>query len=178
MGTSMRKNNQRGFSLIEILMVLILIAVLAAIAINAFINFRTEAREASLQGNLKVLRTAIAAQYAQMQLRCGSDAAAVGYPTLASLNNNDITTGASGCTLTTEVPDSDKRFVQGAIPVPPMGTIATVLACGGAGDCIRGNATACASAGATFTDQWCYNTATGEIWLDDNPAVLPDYEAF
>ncbi len=178
MGTSMRFKNQRGFSLIEILMVLVLIAVLAAIAINAFINFRTEAREAALRGNLKVLRTAISAQYAQMQLRCGSDAALVGYPTLASVNNNDITTGASGCTLTTEVPSADRQFVQGAIPIPPMGTTATIIACGGAGDCTRGNATACASAGVTFTDQWCYNTASGELWLDDNPAVLPNYEAF
>lgn len=162
-----RLKNQRGFSLIEILMVLVLIAVLAAIAINAFVNFRTEARDAALRADLKVLRTGIATQYGQMQLRCGGASGA--FPPLANFNANDITSGATPCTAVQVAVASERAFVAGAIPVPPYNTTNTntVLQCGvPAGDCTRGNAVACASAGATFTNQWCYNVATGELWID------------
>lgn len=168
----MRKNNQRGFSLIEILMVLILIAVLAAIAINAFINFRVEARDAALRGNLSVLRKAIAAQIGNLQLRCGADALA--FPNLAALNANNITAAGNGCTAAEVATVSEQSFVQGTIPVPPQGIVNTVIACAGAG-CTRGDATKCDGAAGAFTNQWCYNTATGEIWLDSATVALEAY---
>ena len=170
----MRIKNQRGFSLVEILMVLILIAVLAAIAINAFVNFRTEARESALRANLRVLRSGITTQYAQMQLRCATNPGT--FPPVLQINNNDITVGLGApCAAGQVTVESERKIVQGSIPVPPMGNSATVLACGAPGDCTRGNGTACATAGATFTNQWCYNTATGEIWLDSATVA---YEAY
>lgn len=162
----MRKNNQRGFSLIEILMVLILIAVLAAIAINAFINFRAEARAAAIRANLSVLRNSIAAQYAQMQLRCGENPGT--FPPLANINANDITSGGTPCTTGEVAIASERQFVQGSIPIPATGTSNTVQACvGAATGCTRGNVSSCDNAGG-FDEVWCYNAATGEIWLDSD----------
>lgn len=173
MGTSMRFKNQRGFSLIEILMVLILIAVLAAIAINSFVNFRGTAQTASLQADLKVLRTAIGTKYAQMQISCATAAGV--FPGVAQLNTNNITTGAAPPCTAVQIPVlSEQTFVQGTFPAPPQQAagLNTVIACTGAATgCTRGNASACDST-ATFTNQWCYNPASGDIWLDSATVAL------
>ena len=174
----MRLKNQRGFSLIEILMVLVLIAVLAAIAINAFINFRTEAIDGALRADLKVIRTSIAVQYAQMQLRCAT--ASGTFPALTSINANDITNGASTCTTGMVTVASERAFVQGAFPTSPLGNTNVVIACSGAlTGCTRGNNTSC-TAGAVggFTNNWCYNVLNGEFWVDDDPLAGTNYEAY
>ena len=178
MGTSMRFKNQRGFSLIEILMVLVLIAVLAAIAINSFVNFKTEAADGALRADLKVIRTGIAVQYAQMQLRCSGVAGT--FPPFANVLANDITSGGAPCTTVQVAIASERTFVQGAFPVSPIGTLATVINCSGAATgCTRGNNTSC-TAGAVggFTNNWCYNPANGEFWVDDDPAAGVNYEAY
>lgn len=173
---SMKKlKSQRGFSLIEILMVLILIAVLAAIAINAFVNFRAEAVTASIQANLKVLRTGIAVQYSQMQMRCGSPAGI--FPPLINLNNNNITFGLTPCNLAQVPIESERAFVQGSIPIPLQNVTNLVIDCFAGGDCVRdaaGPGPACDGT-ATYTDQWCYNSDTGEIWMDSADPVRESY---
>jgi len=161
---------QRGFTLIEILMVLILIAVLSAVAINAFINFRTEARNGALQSNLAALRAGIASQYAQMQLRCGTSPGV--FPALTSLQANSITNGASTCTTTMVTVESERAFLQGAsIPNNPWSQplANTITDCSG-GDCVIGDATFCDGT-ATATEAWCYNPGTGEIWADSATAA-------
>lgn len=155
--------SQKGFSLIEILMVLILIAVLAAIAINAFINFRPQAENAAIQANLKVLRNAIAAKYGQMQLSCGTATGV--FPPVINLNANDITSGATPCTAVQIPVLSERAFVQGNIPIPLQNVSNVVIDCTAGGDCIRGDANACDGT-AVFTNQWCYRPTTGEIWMD------------
>lgn len=164
----MRRTNSKGFTLIEILMVLILISVLAAVAINAFVNFRKEAKDAALRSNLAALRAGITAQYAQMQLRCGEDSDA--YPPIANLTANDITSGGAPCTTTEVDLANERKFVQGEIPESSFSDPPTneILECGNpAGDCTRGNGTGCSA--ATFSDKWCYNPASGEIWSDSDP---------
>jgi prepilin-type N-terminal cleavage/methylation domain-containing protein len=169
MRSSIRISTQRGFTLIEILMVLILVAVLAAVGMNAFINFRTEARNAALQANLGALRAGIMSQYAQMQLRCGTNPGT--FPAATSLTANSITNGASTCTIGMVTVASERAFVQGSIPGNPWSpTLAnTITNCATAG----GNACVKADAGpmycdgtAVATEAWCYNPATGEIWAD------------
>lgn len=164
--------NQRGFTLVEILMVLVLISVLAAVAVNAFINFRTEARDAALQANLAALRAGINAQYAQMQLRC--DTAPGVFPATADLIANDITNGGSTCTVGMVTIASERNFVQGGIPNNPWdspltNTITDCSTAGGAA-CTRGDATFCDGT-ATATEAWCYNPNTGEIWADSATAA-------
>jgi general secretion pathway protein G len=50
---------RRAFTLVEVLIVMIIIAVLAAIAIPKFANGRTRAQEASLRHDLQIYREAI-----------------------------------------------------------------------------------------------------------------------
>lgn len=50
---------RKGFSLVELLVVIIIIAVLAAIAIPKFVNSGQRSREAALKADLKLYRNAI-----------------------------------------------------------------------------------------------------------------------
>lgn len=158
--------NEKGFSLIEILMVLILIAVLAAIAINAFINFRQEAQDAAVAADLKILRTGIAVQYSQMQLRCAKPPGT--FPPFANLNANDITLAGAPCTNVQVPITSEAKFVQGSIPIPPTGTSNAVIDCQATGGlaCARGADGMACDGTAVYKEQWCYNSTTGELWLD------------
>ena len=56
---SKRHNRKSGFTLVEILIVVIILGILAAIVIPQFTNASTSARVASLQGQLQTLRSQI-----------------------------------------------------------------------------------------------------------------------
>jgi len=58
LGDFMRKNGQRGFSLIELLIVVAIILIIAAIAIPNLLRSKEAANEASCVGSLRTLNTA------------------------------------------------------------------------------------------------------------------------
>lgn len=158
--------SQKGFTLIEILMVVMLVSILAAVSIPQFIDFRVDARNAATQSALGTLRTAITNQYAQASVRCGESQ----WATAAQLNANDITTGGDPCTTTEIATASDRAFVAGAaLPENPWsGSTATpaqrngVTACTGAG-CTTLTLNCTGGAYTTASGGWCYNEATGQI---------------
>ncbi|MBL7645542.1 MAG: prepilin-type N-terminal cleavage/methylation domain-containing protein [Candidatus Hydrogenedentes bacterium] len=59
-----RKSNQ-GFTLVELIIVIIILGILAALAIPQFSASTDDAKKATLQGNLAVLRNAISLYYHQ-----------------------------------------------------------------------------------------------------------------
>lgn len=54
----MKKNRKKGFTLVEIMIVVAIIAILAAVAIPSFIRYRNDSRTAACIGNMQQLRTA------------------------------------------------------------------------------------------------------------------------
>jgi prepilin-type N-terminal cleavage/methylation domain-containing protein len=123
MANQANRVNQKksGFTLIEVLMAVLLIAILATIAITQFTNFSRDTKNAATKANLGILRNAIQKHFGMMRLRCQvSGANANIYPALAALQNNDITQGGtSGCDAT-DVPETADRFiVAGGIPQNP-----------------------------------------------------------
>lgn len=55
----MRRDRSDGFTLVELIIVIIILGILAALAIPQFTSSTKDAKEATLQGNLAVMRNAI-----------------------------------------------------------------------------------------------------------------------
>ncbi len=60
--------NQRGFTLIELVIIIVILGILSVVAIPKYVDMQEEAREASIRGALGNMRSAISIQYAKNAL--------------------------------------------------------------------------------------------------------------
>jgi prepilin-type N-terminal cleavage/methylation domain-containing protein len=72
-----KRTNQAGFTLIELVIVIVILGILAAVAIPKYEDMREQARVATLKGELGSIRSAVAIQYAKNALN-----GAATFPTL------------------------------------------------------------------------------------------------
>ena len=63
-----RKKIESGFTLIELVIVIVILGILAAVAIPKYEDMREQARVATVKGQLGSIRSAIAIQYARNAL--------------------------------------------------------------------------------------------------------------
>ena len=69
---------QSGFTLIELVMVIVILGVLAAAAMPKFVNLKTDAQTATLEGIAGSLKSAVAMNYAVRSLNGASGIPATG----------------------------------------------------------------------------------------------------
>jgi len=61
-------NREKGFTMIELIMVIVIISILAAVAIPRFISLRRDAEQAACDSNVGALRAALSNYYARTAL--------------------------------------------------------------------------------------------------------------
>jgi len=108
------KQVQRGFTLIELVMVIVILGVLAAVAIPKFVDLKADAQVAALQGVVGGINSASAVNYAAKSansakgtttigLTCTTAATAImqgGIPTGYTLPDTKLVAGDNSCLVT------------------------------------------------------------------------------
>ena len=109
------RNIKKGFTLVELLIVIIIIAVLAAIAIPKFSNSSQRSKESSLRANLKLVRSAIDL------FRADTGAYPASFAGLTASTTSGLNTTAGACTF----PAADWRgpYLQ-SVPNDPVSGVA------------------------------------------------------
>src|SRR5256885_3527992 len=64
--------SERGFTLIELVIVIVILGILASVAIPKYEDMREQARTATLKGQLGAIRSAVSIQYARNALNGGA----------------------------------------------------------------------------------------------------------
>jgi type II secretion system protein G len=147
-----RLSRRTGFTLIEVLIVVVIMAVLAATIIPQFSASTKDAKESAIKFNLHSLRSQI--ELYKMQHNST-------YPTGANdLEQLTKRSNAAGTVIPSGGTETDYPFgpyVQGTLPVNPFTNSYKVRLHTGAG---APTASGAADAG------YHYKAATGEIWID------------
>lgn len=163
---------QRGFTLVELLIVAIILAVLAAIVIPQFSSSTVDAREAALDADLNVLRSAIELYRAQHNnvlpgvnvssgLTCTVGAAGTAAVNSAAALVDQLTrySNAAGATCTgadTQTPLGP--YLRKGFPNEPINNNSAIAV----------STTGTPLAPASNVMGWIYNTVTGQIVMNSN----------
>ncbi len=138
-GRAMNQKGKGGFTLIELVTVIVILGILSAVALPVYLDYRTDAKTAACKGALGGVRAAIANYYAKSATESGGGV--LKYPALTDLST-------IGNVMIDTLPDN---------PFDTDSTKNNVAASSAAKGTVSG------SAGG-----WLYNSANGQFWANTN----------
>jgi type IV pilus assembly protein PilA len=108
----MPRNGERGFTLIEIMVVLLITAILAAIALPLFLNQRAKGQDADAKSNATIAASALEIYHQEHDTFVGVDGNALIAiePSLRQARGLDVDGTADGYTLAIDTASSDGPF--------------------------------------------------------------------
>ncbi len=178
LSSSLARLKQRAFTLVELLIVVIILAILAAIIVPQFTSATVDAQEAALDSNLTALRTAIELYNAQhlgaypgTVATGGSTCPAGGVAGVALANTPEAFieamtmysyTNGKTCSLGDKVFFKYGPYMRKGIPADPItgkGAIAAEIVVTTAGTAL---------APAAATGGWAYDNRSGQIVMNSN----------
>lgn len=146
------KRQARGFSLVELVIVVVIVGLLAAIAIPRFSRGAAGASDSALAGDLAVLRNAVEMYGAEHN---GT------YPADATFSNQlTLYSSAAGATNATKTAVYEFGPYLHAVPALKAGTYT-----GNSG--IEGVSSTPLAESSTAGVGWLYNETTGQIWANE-----------
>lgn len=143
------KRRRSAFTLIEVLIVVVLMAVLAATIIPQFSSSATDAKTSSLKFNLQSMRS-------QIELYKLHHSGAIPKLTAGGLPQLTSATDAGGNTGTAGASYPYGPYMVNGLPVNPFSNSSTVTAI----------TTSPPTATSGSNGGWLYNTTTGQIYAD------------